>query len=147
MAIDAFDLVSSTSGLNIAMLPGMLTNTIPFYPMLRRFTTWIPLYRNRIVSDSEPLRALPCGLVDEGIIGEDKGWSTLEDLVADLEREVMGEAEEHTVCLLINRHCEQGDVVRSEVISALASVLRVSRREVTRAYERVKDGLWYRQTL
>ncbi|RYY70635.1 hypothetical protein EON63_22400 [archaeon] len=72
--------------------------------------------------------------------------SSSSKIPGSLEREVQGEAEEYTLCYILNRH-KRKLYIRPEVYSALGKVLGVSVSEVLKGYERVKDGTWYRRVL
>eukprot|EP01039_Chlorochromonas_danica_P008004 gene8004-8828_t len=116
---------------------------LPVQPRLPQSATWAPITHNITTDDEAVLRAVPYFGDDEAAQGFDV--SHYDVLPGELELEVLGEAEEHTVAYMIEKHKRGRNVVRFEVYSALSSVLHLSVSEIIKAYNRLRDGFWYRR--
>lgn len=118
---------------------------LPFQPRLPQSVTWAPINHNITTDDEAILRAVPYFGDDEAAQGFDV--SHYDVVPGELELEVLGEAEEYTVAYMIEKHKRGRGTVRYEVYSALSSVLHLSVSEIIKAYNRLRDGFWYRRNL
>ncbi len=119
------------------------TSLIPKFEPIPRSCTWINIKFNVHAEDETILRALPY-FGDDDFTGVDV--SDFEKVPGELEPEIYGEAEEFVVSYMLDRH-KRPQGTKPEVFSALENVLTISISEISKAYQRIVEGDWYRKTL
>ncbi len=121
----------------------VFNSRIPKFDPIPHSCTWITIKFNVHAEDETILRALPY-FGDDDFTGVDV--SDFEKVPGELEPEICGEAEELMVSYMLDRH-KRSQGTKPEVFSALENVLHISISEISKAYQRVVEGDWYRKTV
>jgi hypothetical protein len=94
---------------------------------------------NLCAEDDTVLRALP-------YFGDDDQIKVdfLSPFDKQIEQEICTEAEELTLINLIERH-RSNNTSRTEVYSAISNVLQISRNEILKTHDKLKESSWFRR--
>lgn len=127
---ESLNLTSSTSAFN---------SVVPYICSIPKSCTWIGVKSNLCAEDETVLRALPYFGDDDQIKLE--FFSPFDQ---QIEQEICTEAEELTLINLIERH-RSNKRSRTEVYSALSNILQISRNEILKTQDKLKESSWFRR--
>lgn len=117
----------------------VFNSVIPYVDPIPFAWTWVPIAGNVHADDEVILRSNPY-FGDDDIDGVDT--SHFEQVPGELEREIMGEAEELALFYLLDVYKHKGFI-----FEALEAVLNITVSEIKKAHERIKEGRWYREAI